>query len=273
DQLLRSGATIGEINCLRKHISLAKGGRLAAACRPARLATLLISDVVGDSPSVIASGPTVPDPSTLADALRILKRRRIDAPASVISALENAANETPKPGDPAFEGDQVTIIADAGKALAAASEWAQAAGVAPHILGLGLEGEAKDMAKELAAHLGEFGERPVVLLSGGEATVTVTGGGAGGPNGEFLLALALELQGAKGVFAIACDTDGIDGSQDNAGAYITPDTLARAKAIGIDAGDYLGRNDSYGFFNSLGDLIVTGPTYTNVNDFRAILLV
>ena len=270
--LLVSGAPIGDINTVRKHISAVKGGRLAAACRPARVLTLAISDVAGDELSVIASGPTVPDPTTCADASDLIARYGITAPAEILAALANGAHETPKPGDPAFADDRAVIIADAGRALAAASVRARELGLEPVNLGADLEGEARQMAKDMAAKLDAHSGRPLVLLSGGEATVTVTGDGKGGPNTEFLLALALALEGRAGTYAIACDTDGIDGSEDNAGAFLAPDTLERARALGLDAKAALAGNDAHGFFSALGDLIVTGPTYTNVNDFRAILL-
>jgi hydroxypyruvate reductase len=266
--LLASGAPIGAMNTVRKHISAIKGGRLAAACRPASLLSLAISDVAGDDLSVIASGPTVPDASTCADALAVLEHYGIEAPQEILKAL----NETPKPGDADFAGDDAIIIADARRALTAAAARARAVGLEPVILGPALEGEARDMAAEMAAGLDSYSARPLVLLSGGEATVTLKGDGKGGPNTEFLLALALALDGRAEVCAIACDTDGIDGSEDNAGAYIGPDTLARARALGLDGAAMLANNDAHGFFAPLGDLIVTGPTYTNVNDFRAILL-
>ena len=274
--LLKCGAPISEINTVRKHISAVKGGRLAAACRPARILTLAISDVAGNHLSVIASGPSVPDPTTSADARRVIEGYGIDAPASVQRALDGDTGETPKPGDAAFAGDQAVIIADAAGALAAAADRARALGIEPVILGADLEGEARQLAAKIAGNLDAHSGRPLVLLSGGEATVTVTGSGRGGPNAEFLLALALALDGRAGVYAqihaLACDTDGIDGSEDNAGALIAPDSLARARALGIDAEASLADNDAYGFFAALGNLIITGPTYTNVNDFRAILL-
>jgi glycerate 2-kinase len=271
-QLLASGAPISDINTVRKHISAVKGGRLAAACRPAQLLTLAISDVAGDDLSVIASGPTVPDASTCADARSVIARYGIAAPVEIVAALESGANETPKPGDTAFADDQAVIIADAGRALAAASERARELGIEPVILGAGLEDEARRMGADMAARLDQYSGAPTVLLSGGEATVTVTGGGKGGPNTEFLLSLALALNGRAGTFAMACDTDGIDGSEDNAGAFLAPDTMERARGLGLDGAARLADNDAHGFFSSLGDLVVTGPTYTNVNDFRAILL-
>ena len=280
--LLRSGATIGEINTVRKHLSAIKGGRLAAAASPARVVTLAISDVPGDDPAVIASGPTVPDPSTFADARAVLAKYRIAEPASVIAHLAAAADEMPKPGDAIFANARYTLIASPQQALAAAADAAQAAGVAPIVLSDRIEGEARDIglmhaaiALQLRAGL-RVGAGPValpaVLLSGGETTVTVRGQGRGGRNSEFLLSLAAALDGADGIAAIACDTDGIDGTEDNAGAILLPDSIARAAARGVAIKAALAENDSWGFFDALGDLVVTGPTLTNVNDFRAILV-
>jgi hydroxypyruvate reductase len=281
--LLRSGATIGEINTVRKHLSAIKGGRLAAAAAPARVVTLAISDVPGDDPAVIASGPTVPDPTSFADARAVLARYGIDEPAAVIDHLAAAASETPKPGDPIFALGRYTLIASPQRALAAAADAAAAQGVTPIVLSDRIEGEARDVASVHAAlalqlRAGHFrvGDRavlpPAVLLSGGETTVTVRGGGRGGRNAEFLLALAAALDGAAGIAAIACDTDGIDGTEDNAGALLFPDSLARAASRGVSARAALSQNDGYGFFSGLGDLVVTGPTLTNVNDFRAVLV-
>ena len=269
--LLRSGAAIGEINCVRKHLSAIKGGRLGAACHPARLVSLLISDVPGDDPAVIGSGPTVPDPTTFADALAVLRTYGIDEPAAVICHLEQGAEETPKKGDSRLAGAETRIVATPAMALAAAADAARKAGYAPVILGDALEGEARALARDHAA-LALSAAPGTVLLSGGEATVTVTGAGRGGPNAEYALALALALDGAPGIFAIACDTDGIDGTEDNAGALVTPETLARGRAAGEDAAARLAANDAYGFFAALDDLVMTGPTLTNVNDFRAILV-
>ena len=269
--LLRSGAAIGEINCVRKHLSAIKGGRLGAACHPARVVSLLISDVPGDDPAVIGSGPTVPDPTTFADALAVLQKYGIAEPAAVIQHLQRGAEETPKEGDPRLAGAETRIVATPAMALAAAAEAAREAGYEPVILGDALEGEARALAREHAG-LARDAAPGTVLLSGGEATVTVTGTGRGGPNAEYALALALALDGAPGVFATACDTDGIDGTEDNAGALVTPDTLARAREAGEDAAARLAANDAYGFFARLGDLVMTGPTLTNVNDFRAILV-
>ncbi len=271
DALLRSGAAIGEINCVRKHLSAIKGGRLGGACHPARTLSLLISDVPGDDPAVIGSGPTVPDPTTFAEARAVLREYGVNGPVAAIRHLERAADETPKPGDPRLARAETRLIATPARALAAAAETARQAGYHARILGDALEGEARTMAAAHAA-LARDAAPGTVLLSGGEATVTVTGRGRGGPNAEYALALALALDGAPGIFATSCDTDGIDGTEDNAGAIAAPDTLARAHALGEDPAGRLAKNDAYGFFEALGDLIVTGPTLTNVNDFRAILV-
>jgi glycerate 2-kinase len=276
--LLRSGASIDEMNCVRKHLSGIKGGRLAAAAYPARLVTLLISDVPGDEPSVIASGPTVPDPTTFADALAILRKYRIEQPRAAIAHLERAAEETPKPGDQRLARAETVTIATPQQSLEAAAEVARAAGVAPVILGDAIEGEAREVAKVMAGiarqvtRHGQPAPAPCVLLSGGETTVTVRGRGRGGRNVEFLLSLAVELDGLPGVFALAADTDGIDGAEEVAGAIVTPGTLARAEAQGISAKERLADNDGHSFFAALGDQVVTGPTLTNVNDFRAVLI-
>ncbi len=276
--LLRSGAAIDEMNCLRKHLSAIKGGRLAAAAAPARVVSLLISDVPGDDPAVIASGPTVPDPTTFADALAILEKYGIDAPASVTAHLKAGAEETPKPGDPRLANTETHLIARPQDALEAAAAVAREEGVTPVILGDSIEGEAREVAQVMAgiarqvARFGQPAAAPCVLLSGGETTVTLRGTGRGGRNAEFLLALTVALEGAPGIYALACDTDGIDGSEDNAGAITGPGCLARAAAAGIDAKAMLADNDGYGFFSALSDLVVTGPTLTNVNDFRAILV-
>src|SRR5512138_3379027 len=277
--LLASGAAIDEMNCVRKHLSAIKGGRLAARCAPARVVTLLISDVPGDDPSVIASGPTVPEATTCADALRILQRYRIDVPAAARAGLESGAFETPKPGDPRFAGHATHLIATPQQSLEAAAALARARGIAAHILSDEIEGESRDvgkvhaaLARAVARHDAPFA-RPCVILSGGETTVTVTTqGGRGGRASEFLLACAIALRGEPRVWALAADTDGIDGIEDNAGAIITPDTLQRAAAQGLNAQQYLDRHDAFSFFEPLGDLIVTGPTFTNVNDFRALLI-
>lgn len=282
--LLESGAAIGEMNCVRKHLSRIKGGRLAAACHPARVVTLTISDVPGDDPSIIASGPTVADASTCADALAILQRYQIAVPDAVRAALQAGALETPKPGDARFAGHRVHLIATPQQSLQAAARAAQAAGIAAHILSEEIEGESREVGKVHAAlaravaRRDEPFARPCVILSGGETTVTIrprqpgAAKGRGGRAGEFCLGLAQALQGQEGVWALAADTDGIDGVEDNAGARVAPDTLARAAQNGQRIGDHLDRNDAYGFFEPLGDLVFTGPTNTNVNDFRAILV-
>lgn len=278
--LLKSGAAIDEMNCVRKHLSAIKGGRLAVRCAPARVVTLLISDVPGDAPEVIASGPTVPDPSTCADALAILARYRIEVPDAARRGLESGAFETPKPGDPRFAGHAVHMIATPQQSLEAAAALAREAGIAAHILSDEIEGESREVGKVHAALARAVARRgmpfakPCVILSGGETTVTVASkGGRGGRATEFLLGCAIALQGEPGVHVLAADTDGIDGIEDNAGALVTPDTLARAAAQGMKAADYLDRNDAYNFFAPLGDLVVPGPTFTNVNDFRALLIV
>lgn len=276
--LLKSGATISEMNCVRKHLSAIKGGRLALACAPARVVTLLISDVPGDDPGVIASGPTLPDPTTCAESLAILKKYKIEIPGNILQHLESGAGETPKPGDERFARNEHHVIATAQHALEAAAEKARAAGITPYILSNDLEGESRDvgsvhaaLAKQVAAY-GQPFAKPCVILSGGETTVTVRGKGRGGRNAEFLLSLAVSLNGTPDIYALACDTDGIDGSEDNAGAIYQPDSIARATAAGCSAKAMLENNDGYGFFDALGDLIISGPTRTNVNDFRAILI-
>ncbi len=276
--LLKCGATISEMNCLRKHLSAIKGGRLAAAAAPARTVSLLISDVPGDDPSIIASGPTVPDPSSAADALAVLEKYAIEAPEAVATHLRGGRDETPKPGDPRLAGAEAVLIASPQESLEAAARAAREAGVTPYILGDRIEGEARqvaemhaDIARQAAAR-GEPVAPPALILSGGETTVTVRGKGRGGRNAEFLLALTVALDGAPGIHAIACDTDGIDGTEDNAGALTGPESLARAAGLGLDARARLAENDGYGFFEALGDLVKTGPTLTNVNDFRAILV-
>ncbi len=282
--LLNSGANISEMNCVRKHLSRIKGGRLAAACAPARVVTLTISDVPGDDPSIIASGPTVPDATSCADALAILKRYNMEVPAAVLAQLESGALETPKPGDALFNGHEVHLIATPQQSLEAAAAAARAAGLKAYILSDEMEGESREVGKVHAAlaraaakGTGAF-EKPCVILSGGETTVTVkalrngAAKGRGGRAGEFCMGLALALQGQSGVYALAADTDGIDGVEDNAGAFVAPDTLLRATAQGLKIDDHLDRNDAYGYFSPLGDLVVTGPTYTNVNDFRVLLI-
>ena len=271
--LLKSGAAIHEINAVRKHLSRIKGGRLAAAAYPAQVATLVISDVPGDDPATIASGPTVADPTTYAEARAVLARYRIVPPLEVRAVLAGKAEETPKPGDHRLARATTAVIATARGALEAAAIAAAAAGYRPVVLGDDLEGEAREVGATHAALARAYAASgtPLVILSGGETTVTVQGKGRGGRNVEYLLALALALKGEPGIFALAADTDGIDGSEDNAGAIITPDTLARAEAAGIDLETCLRINDAYAAFHDLGDLVVTGPTRTNVNDFRAIL--
>jgi len=281
--LLRSGATIGEINAVRKHLSAIKGGRLAAAAAPARVVTLAISDVPGDDPAVIASGPTVPDPTSFADARAVLAKYRIDEPRAVIAHLAAARDETPKPGDPVFAHAGYNLIASPQQALAAAAAAAIAQGLMPIVLSDRIEGEARDVAlvhaaiaRQLAAGHFRVGHTsvalPAVLLSGGETTVTVRGKGRGGRNSEFLLGLAAALDGEPGIAALACDTDGIDGTEDNAGAILYPDSIARAASGGVALKEAQAQNDAYGFFAAAGDLVVTGPTLTNVNDFRAVLV-
>jgi glycerate 2-kinase len=282
--LLDSGAHIGEMNCVRKHLSRIKGGRLAAACAPARVVTLTISDVPGDDPSVIASGPTVPDATTCADALAILARYGIALPDGIRAALQAGVLETPKPGDARFDGHAVHLIATPWQALNAAAEAARAAGISAHVLSDEMEGESREVGKVHAALARAVARRgapftaPCVILSGGETTVTVrpradgVARGRGGRAGEFCLGLAQALQGQAQVWALAADTDGIDGSEDNAGAFVAPDTLARARAQGLRVDDALERNDAWSYFAGLDDLLTTGPTYTNVNDFRVLLV-
>ena len=276
--LLASGATIGEMNCVRRHLSAIKGGRLAAACHPARVVTLLMSDVPGDRPADIASGPTVADPTTCADALDIVRRYGIDLPTPVRRVLESGDGETPKPGDVRLARAETRMIVTPQRALEAAARVAREGGVAPAILGDAIEGEARDVGKVMAGialHVAAHGEPfapPCVLISGGETTVTVRGDGRGGRNVEFLLALAIALGGRPGIHALAGDTDGVDGQEEIAGAIVAPDTLARAFKAGLRPADSLARNDGHGFFARLGDAVVTGPTFTNVNDFRAILV-
>jgi glycerate 2-kinase len=276
--LLRSGAPIGEMNTVRKHLSAIKGGRLAAAAFPARVVTLVISDVPGDDPADIASGPTVADKSTFAEARAVLAKYGISEPRSVIDHLEHSENETPKPGSPQLANSRTILIATPQLSLEAAAEVARKAGVLPLILGDALEGEAREVgkvmagiARQVAVH-GQPVPPPMVLLSGGETTVKVRGKGRGGRNVEFLLSLAVTLEGLPGVFALAADTDGVDGAEEIAGAIATPDTLQRAARLGINAKERLAENDAHSFFEALGDQVITGPTLTNVNDFRAILV-
>jgi hydroxypyruvate reductase len=275
--LLKSGATISEMNTVRKHLSAIKGGRLAAAAYPAKVVALMISDVPGDDPSIIASGPTVVDASTNEQAIGIIEKYKIDVPRAVIDRLRKA-EETPKPGDMRLARVENIMIATPQASLEAAAEVAEKAGVKPVILGDSIEGESRDVALVHAGIArqcklrGQPAVPPCVLISGGETTITLKGKGKGGRNTEFLLALAIALDGVQGIYALAGDTDGIDGSEDNAGALIYPDTLARAAKAGINAKAMLADNDPWTFFNAIGDLLVTGPTLTNVNDFRAVLI-
>ncbi|WP_026035714.1 glycerate kinase [Cupriavidus sp. BIS7] len=276
--LLTSGASISEMNCVRRHLSAIKGGRLAAACYPARVLTLLISDVPGDDPMDIASGPTVADPTTCAEALEIIDRYGIAVPHAARLLLESGAGETVKPSDIRLSRCETRIVVTPQMALEAAAEVGRKAGYTVHILSDSMEGEARDigkahaaLARQVSLHRQPF-KGPCVLLSGGETTVTVRGAGRGGRNVEFLLSLAIALNGCEGVHALAGDTDGVDGAEEIAGAVITPDTLSRARKAGVDPRAYLERNDAHSFFEALGDSVITGPTLTNVNDFRAIVI-
>lgn len=274
--LLRSGATISEMNCVRRHLSAIKGGRLAAACHPARLVTLVISDVPGDDPIDIASGPTSADATTCADALEVLQRYAIDVPPQVRALLESGRGESVKPGDPRLANSEIRMIATPQMALEAAAEVARSAGVPAYILGDSIEGEAREVGTVMAgiarqvARFGQPFSAPCVLLSGGETTVTIRGDGRGGRNVEFLLSLGVALDGHAGIHAIACDTDGVDGLEEIAGALLAPDTLERAWGLGIKPRASLANNDGHGFFQALGDSVICGPTLTNVNDFRAV---
>lgn len=276
--LLKSGATISEMNCVRRHLSAIKGGRLGVACHPARVITLLISDVPGDDPINIASGPTVADPTRCVDALAIVKRHGIELPPEVRAVLESGHGESVKPGDSRLARNAVHMVATPQMALEAAASMARNAGYGAHILGDALEGEARDVGKVLAgialqvAERGQPVQAPCVLLSGGETTVTLRGNGSGGRNVECLLSMGIALGGHPRIHALAGDTDGVDGVAEIAGAFIGPDTLARAHALGLKPSDSLNDNDGHGFFGKLGDAVVTGPTLTNVNDFRAILI-
>jgi hydroxypyruvate reductase len=277
-RLLRSGADIAEMNSVRKHLSAIKGGWLAATAAPARVLSLIISDVPGDDPGVIASGPTIADATSFADALAVLHRYGIEAPARVMTHLRRGALETPKPGDPRFLGHEHHLIATPQQSLEAAAQVAAAAGIAPLILSDSFEGEAREVAKVMAAMARQVLRyrqplpAPCVLISGGETTVTVRGQGQGGRNVEFLLALALQLRGAPGTYALAADTDGVDGQAEVAGALIDPTTLRRAADLGLDSSTYLEANDAHRYFAALGNQVITGPTFTNVNDFRAVLI-
>ncbi len=276
--LLRSGANIGEINTVRKHLSRIKGGRLALRAQPARVVTLAISDVPGDDPAVIGSGPTVPDPTTLAEARAVIARYRLDVPAVIARALDNPGNETPKPSHPMFTSTEYRLIARPADAFRAAELAVRAAGYECIMLGDRIEGEARAVATEHAnrARTLQADGKRAVILSGGELTVTIKGKGRGGPNQEYALALAVALQGAPGIAALAADTDGTDGGSgtpsEPAGAVVDPTTLSRAAALGLDPAQFLADNDSTGFFERIGDLVATGPTCTNVNDFRAIVV-
>lgn len=272
--LLNCGAPIRDMNCLRKHISGVKGGRLAVAAAPAKVLTLLISDVPGDDPFVIASGPTLPDPTTLVQALDVVDKYDVPISGTVRAWLSDPANETPKANHPAFVKNETRIIARCQDALEAAAQRAKVENITPVMLGDDIEGEARQVGKshvELAFdYIGKGGH---VLLSGGETTVTIKGnGGKGGRNTEYLLAAMIAANGEKSIYGIACDTDGIDGSEDNAGAFFSPDTIAKAKALGLNPVEFLNNNDAYSFFEAVGGLVVTGPTFTNVNDFRALLV-
>jgi glycerate 2-kinase len=276
--LLASGATISEMNCVRRHLSGIKGGRLAAACYPARVVNLVISDVPADAASDIASGPTVPDTTTCADALAVLRRYEICASPAAIALLESGNTETLKPDDPRLPEIETHLIATPQLALEAAAKQSRAAGIDVHILSDAIEGEARDVGAVMAgiarqvSRRGQPFQAPCILLSGGETTVTIRGNGRGGRNVEFLLSLGLALNGEPGVFAIAGDTDGVDGQEEIAGALLRPGTLQRARERGIRPSERLENNDAHGFFQALGDSVITGPTLTNVNDFRAIFI-
>ncbi|MDV6348479.1 glycerate kinase [Nitrosomonas sp. Is35] len=280
-QLLRCGASIQEINTVRKHLSAIQGGRLAAVCKAPVLA-LIISDVTGDAATHIASGPCAPDPTTFTDALAVLDRYALNVPPAVKEVLltgkAGAAHETPKPGSVIFARVENRIIANAHQSLVAGAEYFRGTGITPLILGDTVSGESREIAKSYAAfakeirHHPQWLRAPVALLSGGETTVTVKGNGRGGRNAEFLLSLLIELAGTEAIYALACDTDGLDGSENNAGAVITPDSLHRAEKLGLNATAYLANNDAYTFFQQLNDLVITGPTFTNVNDYHAILI-
>ena len=277
-ELLKSGATIGEMNVIRRHLSAIKGGRLAASCHPAKVVTLLISDVPGDNPMDIASGPTVADPTTCADALALVRRYGMMLPVSAMEVLSSGRGESVKPGDPRLARAETHLITTPQMALEAAAQAAHEAGITPYILGDAIEGEARDVGKVMAGLVRQIAARqqpfaaPCVLLSGGETTVTLRGNGRGGRNVEFLLSLGVSLDGLPNVHALAGDTDGVDGVEEIAGAYLAPDSLARAWERGIRPKDALANNDGHGFFSALGDSVITGPTLTNVNDFRAILI-
>jgi len=277
--LLRAGVPIGAMNAVRKHLSVIAGGRLAVACHPAKIVSFIVSDVPGDDLATIASGPTIGDPSTFADARAVISAYGLDVPLSVASHLARGVNETIKPDDTRLRGHEHFIVASAQTSLRAAAEAARAQGIMPLILGDALEGEARELGVVMAgiarqcALYDQPAQRPCVLLSGGETHVTVRGDGRGGRNVEFLLAMAIKLAGAQNIYALACDTDGVDGLEEVAGAWCGPDVLLRARAAGLDAQDFLNRNDAHRFFAHLNTQIITGPTRTNVNDFRAVLVV
>ncbi|MBX9465804.1 MAG: glycerate kinase [Aquamicrobium sp.] len=280
EALLASGAPISAMNTLRKHLSTIKGGRLALAAHPARVVSLIVSDIPGDNPAFVASGPTVPDRAAREEALAIVRDYGLKLPDAALRHLQSEAAEAPSPEDPAFAGNEVHVIASAARSLEAAAEEARRCGIEAVILSDAIEGEARDVAGMHAAIVREIAARdrpfrkPVLLLSGGETTVTIRGkGGKGGRNSEFLLALALAIEGVEGIHAFAADTDGIDGSEDNAGAFADFTSAARIRAAGIDPKQALGRNDAWTAFDAVGDLFVPGPTGTNVNDLRAILVV
>ena len=276
--LLKSGATIHDINSVRMHLSAIKGGRLAIACHPAKIITFAISDVSGDDMGVIASGPTFGDMSTFADAINVLKKYKITNPKSVIEYLKNAKDETPKPGDARLKNVENILIATSKQSLEAASKFAEKSGIKPIIMNDSVEGESREVAKEHALQALEIQKKiqscsnPIVLLSGGETCVTVKGVGLGGPNTEYMLSLLIELRGQAGIWALACDTDGIDGTGDSAGAFIGPESFKIADSLGLNPSNFLEQNDSYTFFSKIGGLVNPGPTLTNVNDFRAILI-
>ncbi|KQY14075.1 glycerate kinase [Rhizobium sp. Root482] len=276
--LLASGAPIAAMNAVRKHVSMIKGGRLALAAHPARVVSLVVSDIPGDDPALVASGPTIADASTRDDALAVIERYRMSLPEKIMGVIRSEASAAPLPDDPRFARNTVRLVASAGVSLEAAAEMARAAGIEAVILSDAIEGEAREVGRVHAAIVREVALRdrpftkPVVILSGGETTVTLRGKGKGGRNSEFLLSMALGIDGMKGIHALAADTDGIDGSEDNAGAFADGTTASRLAGLGLDAAALLGANDSWSGFAALGDLFTPGPTGTNVNDFRAILV-
>lgn len=276
--LLASGAPIAAMNVIRKHLSTIKGGRLAVAAYPARVVSLVVSDIPGDDPALVASGPTVPGAGTRSEALDLIRLYKIELPAAVMAHIAKAEADAPRPDDPRFARNEVHVIASAGVSLEAAAEAARRAGIAAAILSDAIEGEAREAAHVHAAiareilHRDRPFKKPIVLLSGGETTVTLTGKGKGGRNSEFLLSLAIDIDGHTGIYAMAADTDGIDGSEDNAGAFADAGTVARLRSAGIDPAVMLRNNDAWSAFNAIGDLFVPGPTGTNVNDLRAILI-